>query len=148
MFGSCSQPTKANKIISCGTRDYQHPIRTAPTKRWRLTISTHVRRPCELLANCEFALHGVRSSIFLTFNQNSSKKETTTYDSPNSTYVRRPCKLRICSSWRTELKVYSIQSVQQQQRDDNFWLDNLHSCKPFGRTTCELRICSSWKWLI
>ena len=43
MVGSCSQPIKANKIISCGTRDSQHPIRTAATKRRRLTISTDIR---------------------------------------------------------------------------------------------------------
>ena len=33
MFGSCSEPIKANKIISCGTRDSQYPIRTVATKR-------------------------------------------------------------------------------------------------------------------
>ena len=48
MVGPCSQLIKANTIISCGTRDSKHPIRTAATKRWRLTISTHVRHPCEL----------------------------------------------------------------------------------------------------
>ena len=46
MFGSCSQPIKANKISSCGTRDSQHPIRTAATDKEMTTntISTRVRR--------------------------------------------------------------------------------------------------------
>ena len=78
--------------MSYGTRDFQHSIRKAATKRWRLTITTNVRRLCKLLANCVFSLHGVRNSRFSTFNQNSSKKETTTHD--------RPCELRICSSWK------------------------------------------------
>ena len=46
---------------------------------------------CELLANYEFLLfmaYGTRDS---TFDQNSGNKEI-------STYVRRPCELRICSS--------------------------------------------------
>ena len=29
MFGSCSEPIKANKIISYATRDSQHPISAA-----------------------------------------------------------------------------------------------------------------------
>ena len=49
--------------------------------------------PCEQLANCEFALNGVRNLRFSTFNQNSSNKETTTYDSSISTRVCRPCEL-------------------------------------------------------
>ena len=31
--------------MSYGTRDFQHSIRKAATKRWRLTISTNVRAP-------------------------------------------------------------------------------------------------------
>ena len=65
------------------------PIRTAATKRWRLMISTHVRRPCEL---------------------------------------------RICSSWRTELEIFNIQS------DDNLQLISTRVRRP-----CELQICSSRK---
>ena len=80
MFGSCSQPIKANKIISCGTRDSQHPIRTAATtKRWRFTISTHVRRLCELRI-CS-SIHGVRNSRFSTSNPNIYEAERQTKSS-------------------------------------------------------------------
>ena len=48
-------------FMAYGTRDFQHLIRTAATKRWRLTICTHVQ-----LANCEFPLHGIRNSRFST----------------------------------------------------------------------------------
>ena len=72
--------------MAYGTRYFQHSIRKAATKRW-LTISPDVRRLCKLLANWEFALHGVRNSRFLTFNRNSRKKETTTHD--------RPCELLV-----------------------------------------------------
>ena len=75
MFGSCSQPIKANKIISCGTRDFQHSVRTEATKRRQLMtrqsplVSVAIRTACEL--------RNSRSSIF---NQNSSNKEMTTCD--------------------------------------------------------------------
>ena len=36
MFGSCSEPIKANKIISYGTRDSQHSIRSTARKRRQL----------------------------------------------------------------------------------------------------------------
>ena len=35
------------------------------------------------------------------------------------------CELRICSSWRTELEIFNIQSEQQQERDDNSRLPKL-----------------------
>ena len=36
MFGPCSEPMKANRIISYGIQDFQHQIRTAATKRRQL----------------------------------------------------------------------------------------------------------------
>ena len=154
MFGSCSQPIKANKILSCGTRDSQHGVRNSrfstfsknrsnkKTTTYDSPISTRVRRH----ANCEFPLHGVRNSRSSTFNQNSSNKEMTTCDlhsRPSS--MRTACELPICSSRRTELEIFNIQSEQQQPRKRRQQLANLHSCPPSVQTACELRICSSWK---
>ena len=48
----------------------------AATKRWRLTICTNVRHLCKLLANCEFALHGVRNSKCFSLNVALSTKHT------------------------------------------------------------------------
>ena len=136
MVGSCSQPIKANKVISCGTRDSQHPIktaaterddaeydlhscmsavhancefapvfmaygtrdfqhsiRTAATNRWRIMISTHVYRPCGLLANCEFVLHGVRNSRFSTSIRKQQQRDwrLMTRQSPFVSVVRANC---------------------------------------------------------
>ena len=48
-------------------------------------------------ANClrTVALDGIRNSRFSTFNQNSSKKETTTHDSPIYTRVCHPFELLV-----------------------------------------------------
>ena len=54
--------------MACGTRDFQHSIRTAATKK-RQKLANRVHRPCKLLANCEFALRG--SDLF-----RSSEPET------------------------------------------------------------------------
>ena len=56
------------------------------------------------------ALDGVRNSRLSTFNQKSSNKEMATYDlhkCPPS--MQTACELRICSSWRTELKIVFIE---------------------------------------
>ena len=75
-------------------------------------------------------LDGVRNSIFSTFNQKSSNKAMT-YDLPwCPPSMQTACELRICSSWRTELKIFNIQSEQPQERDDN--------SRPSVRTACEL----------
>ena len=44
-----------------------------------------------------------------------------------------------------ELEILNIQPEQQQQRDDNLSLADLHSCLLCMQTACKLRICSSWK---
>ena len=51
MFGSFTEPIKANKIISYGTRDSQHPIRRAAAKRRKITTG---RSPLvsAVYANC------------------------------------------------------------------------------------------------
>ena len=63
--------------MACGTRDFQHSMRKAATKRWRLTISTNVRRLCKLLANCEFALR--ESDLF----RSSEPKESNALNACN-----------------------------------------------------------------
>ena len=53
------------------------------------------------IANCEFALHGVRYSWFSTSNQNSSKKETITHDRPCELLVNCEFALRGSESFRS-----------------------------------------------
>ena len=80
MFHSCLRPIKAIKIISYGTQDSQHPIRTAATKWRQLWLDNlHLCLPSMQTA-CIFALHGAQNLRFSTFNQNSSEKEVITYD--------------------------------------------------------------------
>ena len=78
-------------FMAYGTRDSHHSIRTAPTKRWWLMISTHVCCPCELFANCNFSLHGVWNTIFSSFSVNSSNTEMTTCQSPLVSVVHANC---------------------------------------------------------
>ena len=106
MVGSCLQPIKANKVISCGTQDSQHPIRTAATETCQSPLV-----PTAVHTNCEFSLRGFRNWRFSTFNQNSSNRERTTYDSAISTCIRPPCELQIFSSWHTELEI-QFNSIQ------------------------------------
>ena len=111
MFGSCSQPIKADKIILCGTRDFQHLMRTAATKRWRLTICTHVQ-----LANCEFPLHGIRNSRFSTFNQNSSNKVMTTYDlhSCPACELLANCGFALQGEWNSRFSTFNQNSSNKE----------------------------------
>ena len=51
MFGPCSEPMKANRIISYGIQDFQHQIRTAATKRRQLMTGRSALRSA-VHANC------------------------------------------------------------------------------------------------
>ena len=84
-----------------GTRDFQHSIRKAATKRWRLTISTNVRRPCKLLANCEFALHGIRDFQPHSIRTAARKSRTTIHDRPCELLVNCEFALRGSDSFRS-----------------------------------------------
>ena len=57
---------------------------------------------------------------FSTSNQNSSNKVTAimTRQSPLVSAIYANC-LHICSSWRSELEIFNIQSEQQRERSDN-----------------------------
>ena len=106
MFSSCSQPIKANKIISCRTRDSQHPIRIFSNKEMTTNMtSTHVRR--------------IGNSRFSTFSNNRSNKKTTTSDLPISTHVCHPYELIVNCKFplhgvRNFRFPNNIQSKQQQ----------------------------------
>ena len=109
MFSSCSQPIKANKIIPCRTlfsslggtsvpggadgcaqaRYFQHSIRTARTRRWRLTISIHVRRPYELRTCSWDFQHSIRTAA-------SKRRQLTTRQSPLVSAVRANCLTNGC----------------------------------------------------
>ena len=86
-------PSRARKCDQLVANAFNQNSSNKETTTYDSPISTRVRLPFDLLANCELALHGVRNSRFTTFNQNSSNKETTTYDSPISTPVYGPCEL-------------------------------------------------------
>ena len=128
MAGSYSQPIKANEVISYGTRDFQHLIRTAATKRWRLTISIHVR-----LANCRFSLHGVRNSRFST---DSIRKAAT---------KRGPLTIFLFMAYRTWDFQHSIRTAATKRPQQ---LANLDLCSPSMQNACKLWIFYSCKWLI
>ena len=73
MFGSCSQPIKAIKIISCGTRDSQHGVRNSrfstfsknrsnkKTTTYDSPISTRVRRHTNCLRIAELEIFNIQS---------------------------------------------------------------------------------------
>ena len=68
-------------------------------------ISTRVRRPCEMLANCEFSLHGVRNSRFqfnIQLEQQQQRDDNLLFANLHSCpqSVRTACELRISSSWK------------------------------------------------
>ena len=104
MVGSYSQPIKANKIISYGTRDFQHPIRTAATKRWRLTIST---RAPSMRTACELRISSSWRTELEIFNIQSEQQQQGDDNLRLANLhlhlpsVRTACELRISSSWRT-----------------------------------------------
>ena len=100
-YENCLPAFKLLLSMAYRTPDFQHSIRKVATKRWRLTISTNVCRLCKLLANCEFALHGIWNSRFSTFDQNSSKKETRTHDCPCELLVNCEFALRGSDSFRS-----------------------------------------------
>ena len=88
--------------IRNGSSKSMHDVEIFPiTRRLRKLLSLpppFMRTACELRT---VALDGVRNSIFSTFNQNSSMKETTTHDRPCELFVNCEFALRGSDSFRS-----------------------------------------------
>ena len=96
MFGSCSQPIRANNIILYGTRFSQHPIRTAATKGRQLKTCRSPRVPavhanCLRAANLGFVLFGTRDSQHSIRTAAKTRRQLTTGRSPLVSAVHMNC---------------------------------------------------------